>query len=815
MTVEEALHFFENIPPIRRKLQTLYDVGLGYVQLGQPATTLSGGEAQRVKLASELQRRSTGRTFYILDEPTTGLHFDDVRQLLIVLQRLVDGGNTVLVIEHNLDVIKSADRIIDLGPEGGDRGGEIVVAGTPEEVAACDRSHTGRFLAPVLAGRGASAAPELGEGHGISGDRPAAAKKRAPRAKKASGLAPAMAADYPTIAEQVASAPDAPGVYLWKDAAGEVLYVGKAKSLRKRMRQYTSGHDEREKIPLMMEQVASFDYVVTSTEVESLVLEKNLIKQFKPPYNVDYRDDKSYPFIALTLDDPFPAIKFTREKHKPGTRYFGPYTDARAARETDRHRAPHRADLPRDLRRVEARHRPRRRRRRPRRASTTTSASVPGPCVGAITREEYAENVAPHRALPLGQARRPRGRTRAPHARGRRRARLRARRALPQPPRGGARDPRRQKVVSARPLEFDVIGFFREETVAGVHVFVVREGRVLFGNEFVLDKGLDVPLPELVEGFLLRYYADGAADPARDRAARAARGRRDASRSGSRRCAPSAPHACASPSRSARERRDLLALAEDNARHTLMRFKVRTRYDEERLNAALLQLESALALPAPPLRIECFDISTLHGTLLGRLDGRVHQRPRRLEELPALQGPARHRRGERRRDDGGGAAPPLRARAHGRRPLRQASRPRHRRRRQAAAHGGARGARRARARATSPVVGLAKREEELFVTWADAARRAAHRLAVALPRQARARRGAPLRDRVPPRPARQGDDRERARRHRRASARSARRRCSRRSARVKKLREATADEIAAVPGIPRDLAEEIVAVLHA
>ncbi len=186
MTVEEGLHFFENIPPIRRKLQTLYDVGLGYVHLGQPATTLSGGEAQRVKLASELQRRSTGRTFYILDEPTTGLHFDDVRQLLIVLQRLVDGGNTVLVIEHNLDIIKSADRIIDLGPEGGDRGGEIVIAGTPEEVAACDRSHTGRFLAPVLAGRGASAAPELGEGHGISGHRPDAAKKR-PRAKKASG----------------------------------------------------------------------------------------------------------------------------------------------------------------------------------------------------------------------------------------------------------------------------------------------------------------------------------------------------------------------------------------------------------------------------------------------------------------------------------------------------------------------------------------------------------------------------------------------------------------------------------------------------
>ncbi len=146
MTVDEALAFFESIPGIKRKLQTLHDVGLGYIRLGQPATTLSGGEAQRVKLSSELQRRQTGRTFYILDEPTTGLHFEDVRQLLDVLQRLVDAGNTVLVIEHNLDVIKCADRLIDMGPEGGDRGGTVVAAGTPEEVAACEASHTGRFL---------------------------------------------------------------------------------------------------------------------------------------------------------------------------------------------------------------------------------------------------------------------------------------------------------------------------------------------------------------------------------------------------------------------------------------------------------------------------------------------------------------------------------------------------------------------------------------------------------------------------------------------------------------------------------------------
>jgi excinuclease ABC subunit A len=150
MTVAEALDFFQGIPRAKTKIQTLADVGLEYVTLGQPATTLSGGEAQRVKLATELSRRSTGRTLYLLDEPTTGLHFYDVDKLLGVLSRLVDAGNTVLCIEHNLDVIKTADWLIDMGPEGGDRGGTVVVAGPPETVAAHGDSHTGRFLARLL-----------------------------------------------------------------------------------------------------------------------------------------------------------------------------------------------------------------------------------------------------------------------------------------------------------------------------------------------------------------------------------------------------------------------------------------------------------------------------------------------------------------------------------------------------------------------------------------------------------------------------------------------------------------------------------------
>jgi excinuclease ABC subunit A len=151
MPIEEAHTFFESVPAIARYLKTLCDVGLGYVRLGQSAPTLSGGEAQRVKLATELQRRSTGRTIYVLDEPTTGLHFEDVSKLLIVLNRLVDGGNTVVVIEHNLDVIKSADWVIDMGPEGGHGGGLVVAAGTPEEISKVNSSYTGKFLKEILA----------------------------------------------------------------------------------------------------------------------------------------------------------------------------------------------------------------------------------------------------------------------------------------------------------------------------------------------------------------------------------------------------------------------------------------------------------------------------------------------------------------------------------------------------------------------------------------------------------------------------------------------------------------------------------------
>ena len=153
MTINQAVEFFENVPDILRKIKTLQDVGLGYIKLGQSSTTLSGGESQRVKLATELSKRDTGKTLYILDEPTTGLHFEDIRILMDVLQRLVDRGNTVIVIEHNLDVIKLADHIIDMGPEGGRRGGTVMAVGTPEEVAAGGKGHTARFIKAELEGK--------------------------------------------------------------------------------------------------------------------------------------------------------------------------------------------------------------------------------------------------------------------------------------------------------------------------------------------------------------------------------------------------------------------------------------------------------------------------------------------------------------------------------------------------------------------------------------------------------------------------------------------------------------------------------------
>lgn len=620
-----------------------------------------------------------------------------------------------------------------------------------------------------------------------------------------------MAADLPSIAEQIGNVPDSPGVYLWKSSDGSVLYVGKAKSLRKRMKQYVQGHDDREKIPLMMERVASYDYVVTATEVESLVLEKNLIKQFDPPYNVDFRDDKSYPFIALTMGDPYPAIKFTRERRVATTRYFGPYTDSRAARDTIdtvRRIVPICRATCAEWKRVNAHG-----------GAPTARACFdyhvglgPGPCVGAVTTEEYAENVArisgflsgKHDDLEVELDRRMREASDELdyESAARYRNRLEAVRVLRQ----------KQKVVSSRPLDMDVVGFFREETVAGVHVFVVREGRVLVGNEFVLDKGFDVSHAELVDGFLLRYYADGPQIP-REIVLPELPEDADAVEEwlSSLRPAGAARVRLTVPQRA--ERKDLLQLAEENARHTLMRFKVRTRYDEDRLNAAMLQLESALALPAAPLRIECYDISTLHGThsvgsMVVFASGRSETKSYRRFKVKldtgeandfAMMGEVLRRRfaPERMADSRFGKRPDLVIVDGGKPQLTAAM--------EVLAELGL---------ADIPVAGLAKREEELFVPWAEQPvilpagspslylvkrlRDEAHRFAITYHRELRGKAmTASVLDDI----AGVGPTRKKA--------------LLKAFGSVKRMREATLDEVAATPGIPPEVATEIHAVLHA
>ena len=426
----------------------------------------------------------------------------------------------------------------------------------------------------------------------------------------------------PSVAEQVGKVPTEPGCYLWKDAKGEVVYVGKAKNLRARMLQYVRLTDDRAKIPLMMQVVRSFDYIVVASEHEALVLERNLIAQYHPYFNVDFKDDKSYPYIALTMDDTYPAIKYTRERHRRGTRYFGPYTDAQAARETiDTLRkvvpicSATCAEWKRCRRYLKG---------HPDDAAVANLAFAdcgrpcfdyhvgrgPGVCVGAVTPSDYAVSVrqveqflAGRRSAIVGELTRQMQDAAAAlefERAGRIKRRLEVIKGLDD----------EQQVVFPSAVDLDLIGFYREETISCACVFVVREGRTVRSSEFILNKGADVDEVELTEGFLKRYYDETADIPAevdthidlpdagllgewltkkRGRVCRIHRPKRG-------------------------EKARLLELATRNARHALMRCMVRTGYADERTNQALLELESALALDRPPLRIECFDISTLHGS---------------------------------------------------------------------------------------------------------------------------------------------------------------------------------------------------------
>ncbi len=423
------------------------------------------------------------------------------------------------------------------------------------------------------------------------------------------------------IKEELASVPALPGVYLWKDSSGQVIYVGKAKQLRARMKQYVMGQDERAKIPLMLEQIDSFEYIVVENEHESLVLEKNLINQYAPFFNADFKDDKTYPFIALTKGDLFPAIKYTREKHVASTRYFGPYTDSRAAREL--------VDIARKVVPI-CSHRCAEWRQLNKRLSNTPIDEVlanparpcfdyhvglgPGACCGCISPDDYKKNVSRIERFLAGnhkefvheltqdmhQAAAELDFERA----GRIKSRIDIINSLAD----------KQHAVSTRNLNADVIGINREETIAGVYVFMIREGRIINSNEFILDRGRDIPDEDLLHTFLLRYYDATESIPYEViieqelediDAMQQWLTEKLASLHGVK------VHMTV-PQRG--EKFELLQMAITNAGHTLNRYKVRTNYEDKRINDALLQLESALALNEPPYRIECFDISTIHGS---------------------------------------------------------------------------------------------------------------------------------------------------------------------------------------------------------
>lgn len=631
----------------------------------------------------------------------------------------------------------------------------------------------------------------------------------------------AMGAGHaPSLVEQVAEVPDDPGCYLWKDASGEVIYVGKAKNLRARLRQYVTLTDDRAKIPLMMQLVASFDYIVVESEHEALVLERELIAQYHPYFNVDYKDDKSYPYIAITRGDVFPAIKYTREKHRPDTRYYGPYTDSRAAREaidTLRKVCPICTASCAEWKRV--------RRLLEKRPDDTDVIELicsnqgrpcfdyhvgrgPGVCAGMIGREEYAVNVRRVERFLSGQRRELVDELKADMAEAaadldfERAGRIKRRLEVID----GLDD--RQQVVFPTSVDLDLIGFYREETIAGACVFVVREGRVQRTCEFILDKGLDVDEVELASGFVKRYY-DETADvphevdlaielPDADVVGEWLTGKRG------RVCRLHRPQRG--------EKHRLLQMAERNARHALMRYMMRTGYSDDRTNQALLQLESALALDAPPMRIECFDISTLHGAFTvasmvvftkGKPDKSQYRRFKIRAELDEANDfvsmsevLGRRYAPERMADERFGSRPDLLVVDGGRPQLTAAMR-------QLEELG-----------LDIPVCGLAKADEEVFVPWDDTpivlpsgsaslylikqVRDESHRFAITFHRELRGKAmTVSVLDEVPG----VGPTRKKA--------------IMKRFGSMKRLRAASEAEIAEVPGVPAEVARSVFESLRA
>ncbi len=767
MPIEEAAEFFSAVPAIARHMTTLAQVGLGYVRLGQSAPTLSGGEAQRVKLASELQRRSTGRSVYVLDEPTTGLHFEDIRKLLKVINGLVDKGNTVIVIEHNLDVMAHADWIIDLGPEGGSGGGKVVA----------DR-HAG------AGGReGRPATPAASWPRCWPAGARVAARRRAP-AGGAAGRRRAVA-DPSSYRPKAGEIPDPPGVYRFRDQHGRVIYVGKAKSLRQRLTSYfadlASLHPRTQS---MVTTAASVDWTVVSTEVEALQLEYTWIKEFDPRFNIRYRDDKSYPYLAVTMGEEYPRVQVMRGAKRKGTRYFGPYAHAWAIRET--------VDL---LLRVF-----------PvrtcsngvfKRAGQVGRPCLLGyidkcsaPCVGSVDAQTHRELAEDFCDFMAGHTQR--------FVRRLEREMRQASDELEFERAGRLRDDiaalnralERNAVVLPDGTDADVFGLAEDDLEAAVQQSsIVRDGRVRGQRGWVVDKDSRTSTTARPGRSVLQLQVYG-----------------DVSPQGVPRevLVPAEPVPCSelelwlSEMRGSRvgirvpqrgDKRALMSTVERNAAAALTLHKTRRAGDLTTRSVALQEIQDALGLAEAPLRIECYDVSNIAGqhvvaSMVVFEDGLPRKAEYRRFTIRGEDGTddtaAIHevitRRFRRYLEDRAGS-PPVEGGASG-----EDAEDAEGGRRKRFAYppnlivvDGGQPQVAAAARAMTELgvddvalCGLAKRLEEVWLPDQDAPVVLRPQQPGAVPAAAGARRGAPVRDRPSPAAAEQGDDSQRAGRRARA-----------------------------------------------
>ena len=506
MPIEEAAEFFAAIPAIARHLTTLVEVGLGYVRLGQPAPTLSGGEAQRVKLASELQKRSTGRTVYVLDEPTTGLHFEDVRKLLGVLQSLVDKGNTVIVIEHNLDVVKTADWVIDMGPEGGSGGGLVVAEGTPEHVAGVEGSHTG--VVPAARARGPSCASgreDRSHSASAQGGRSSGLGERSRRPVSAARVGRLDAvADPASYRPAAGSIPESPGVYRFRDAQGRVVYVGKAKNLRSRLNSYFA--DVARAAPTHPGDGAQRES--RSTGPSSPPRSRRSSSNTTGSRSSTRGSTSSTATTRATRISPSPLATTCRGRWCTAARSArasvtsGPYAHAWAIRETLDlllRVFPMRTCSSGVYRRAERTGRP---------CLLGHIGKCAAPCVGWVSLDEhraivdeFCDFMAGHPDAYLRRLERDM-RDAANEQEYERAARVRdniaaLRRAM-----------EKQTVVLADDTDADVVAFAEDQLEAAVQVFFVRAGRVRGQRGWVVEKVEDVTTADLVEHFVTQLYGE-------------------------------------------------------------------------------------------------------------------------------------------------------------------------------------------------------------------------------------------------------------------------------------------------------------------